>query len=204
MLIWQSPDCRIPDDDEWLARRFRRDANAVRLQVRPLISEFCQVQNRWVTQKRLTYEWKWRREKSKKNTAAANHRWHKEKDISERSTTVHDVRNATTLPYPIERKKEDTADAVLPLEKYEFESGVIRLCKKDFEKWKSAFPSLDLKAELLSLTVWANDQGQKWFFAVSSALAKRNREQKIKLEQAKAAGKGGLRHTLADPLAGII
>jgi uncharacterized protein YdaU (DUF1376 family) len=109
MLIWQSPECRIPNDDEWIARRFRRDADAVRLQVRPIISEFCLVHNGWVTQKRLSHEWKWKREKSKKNTAAANQRWNKEKEQCERSATVHAVRNAPTLPYPTPSKdKEDS------------------------------------------------------------------------------------------------
>lgn len=73
--------------------------------------------------------------------------------------------------------------------RYAFESGVIRLSKKDFDGWTLAFANLDLRAELLSLTPWANEQPpDKWFFAVSSALAKRNREQKVKLEQAKTKG----------------
>ena len=88
-------------------------------------------------------------------------------------------------------------------ERYEFESGVIRLTSKDFKKWKESFSFLDLKAELLSLTPWANEQGEKWFFAVSAALAKRNREQKIKLETAKGSNPSG-RHGQNDPLAGII
>ena len=88
-------------------------------------------------------------------------------------------------------------------ERYEFESGVIRLSSEDFKKWKGSFSFLDLKAELLSLTPWANEQGEKWFFAVSAALAKRNREQKIKLETAKGSNPSG-RHGQNDPLAGII
>jgi hypothetical protein len=87
-------------------------------------------------------------------------------------------------------------------ESYFFESGVIRLSRKDFEKWKDAFQRLDLKAELLALTSWAGQQGGNWFFAVSGALAKRNREQKAKLAQAPATG--GFRHSQNDPLAGII
>jgi hypothetical protein len=70
-------------------------------------------------------------------------------------------------------RKEETADAVST--KYFFESGVIRLSKNDFDKWADAFANLNLKAELLSLTEWAGKQ-ENWFFAVSSALAKRGRE----------------------------
>lgn len=85
--------------------------------------------------------------------------------------------------------EEDTSLRSGAVGKYYFESGVIRLTDQDFRKWREAFPNLDLKAELLSLTQWAGEQ-EKWFFAVSSALAKRNRDQKIRLEQAKSAGKG--------------
>jgi hypothetical protein len=78
--------------------------------------------------------------------------------------------------------KEDTANAVLSANKpYAFESGVIRLSEVDLAKWKRAFGHLDLEAELLSLTEWAAAQ-PKWFFAVSGALAKRNRELKAKKE----------------------
>lgn len=73
-----------------------------------------------------------------------------------------------------EERKEEPADAGPP-SKYVFESGVIRLSASDFEKWLEAFQRLDLKAELLSLSEWAATQ-PKWFYAVSSALAKRNRE----------------------------
>jgi hypothetical protein len=62
-----------------------------------------------------------------------------------------------------------------------FESGVIRLKQKDFEKWRDAFSNLDLKAELIGLTEWAAGQ-ESWFFAVSSALAKKNREMGLRRE----------------------
>lgn len=88
-----------------------------------------------------------------------------------------------------EQKEEDSSSENVSRETsvFAFESGVIRLKGKDFNGWVEAFPNLDLKAELLSLTQWAGEQPPgKWFFAVSSALAKRNREQKLKLAQATA------------------
>lgn len=68
--------------------------------------------------------------------------------------------------------EEDTASAVPSIV---FESGIIRLNASDLEKWKRAYCNLDVEAELLGLTEWAGQQ-PKWFFAVSGALAKRNRE----------------------------
>lgn len=93
-------------------------------------------------------------------------------------------------PIPKGSKEEDTADAVpsspSSATAYAFESGIIRLNQKDFDRWKQSFSNLNLAAELESLVQYATDQGpQKWFFAVSGALAKRNREIGLRKEQRK-------------------
>ena len=77
-------------------------------------------------------------------------------------------------------RKEDAAGAAptSATKTYVFESGAIHLIQKDFDQWKQAFSHLDLEAELLALSEWAAKQ-PNWFFAVSSALAKRNRELKL-------------------------
>jgi hypothetical protein len=88
----------------------------------------------------------------------------------------NDPSNDDTLHTPhFTEKKEDTADAVPSSTSYAFESGILRLTKKDFSKWEVAFSRLDLRAELTGLAEWANQQGDRWFFAVAGALAKRNR-----------------------------
>jgi len=101
------------------------------------------------------------------------------------------VTTTTTTTTREDKKEEDTANAVLSMA-YFFESGVIRLSEKDFRKWEDAFPYLSLKAELLSLTEWAGQQA-KWYHAVSAALAKKNRNQKLASEQSRAAGRVGAR-----------
>ena len=82
-----------------------------------------------------------------------------------------------------EKKKEMAAPAAD--REIVFETGCIRLSRKQLGQWEAAFSHLDLKAELLSLSEWASRQGENWFHAVSSALAKRNREAKLALEKAK-------------------
>jgi len=79
-----------------------------------------------------------------------------------------------------EEKKEDTAGAGTSSNSlYVFESGVIRLNQKDFDQWKRAYSNLELEAELIALSTWAQEQGpQRWFPAVSNALTKKNREAK--------------------------
>ncbi len=78
-------------------------------------------------------------------------------------------------------KKEYPAEA--GSSKYKFEDGVIRLNQRDFDSWSAAYSQLDLAAELLSLSKWAESEGKNWFHAVKGALAKRNREVKAKAEQ---------------------
>lgn len=82
-----------------------------------------------------------------------------------------------------ERKKDDAPNGA---PKFAFESGRIRLNAKNLTQWRAAFVNLDLEAELLSLSQWAETQGNNWFCAVSGALAKRNRE--IGLRQKQQSG----------------
>jgi len=79
-----------------------------------------------------------------------------------------------------DKKEEDTANAVSP-SKYAFESGCIRLTAKDLSKWEAAFTALDVRAELIGMTEWADQQGPKWFHAVAGLLAKRNRNAKLQV-----------------------
>ena len=70
-------------------------------------------------------------------------------------------------------------------QEYAFEAGVIRLNQKNLDAWKKAYSYLDVPAELTGLATWAGSQA-RWFPAVSGALAKRNREQKLKSDQARS------------------
>jgi len=71
---------------------------------------------------------------------------------------------------------------------YAFEGTTIKLTAKDFSGWQQAFTYLDLRAELYGLDGWATREnlGRNWFFAVSSALAKANREAKLEVERIRA------------------
>ena len=100
IAMWRSAECRLPNDDEWLARRFRRAAEDIRAQFRPLIREFCQTTGNWITQKRLTREMEYVRSKSKQRSEAAKSRWNKDKDRCGSNAAPHQSRNAPT-PTPI-------------------------------------------------------------------------------------------------------
>jgi hypothetical protein len=100
---------------------------------------------------------------------------------NDRSTIVE----PTLEPSNHLKKDQIAPDGASSISKtYAFEDGIIRLTEKDFSKWEQAYPQLDLRAELLSLSKWAVEQGpQDWFHAVKGALAKRNRESKERRER---------------------
>ena len=77
--MWRTPNCRVPNDDVWLARRMAMTTEEVD-ELRPIIAEFCQTDGKWITQKRLTREYQWCSKKSEQNSAAAKSKW-KKKDV---------------------------------------------------------------------------------------------------------------------------
>jgi hypothetical protein len=93
------------------------------------------------------------------------------------------VRRMVATEREKEREREETANAVSSTKVYAFENGIIRLNQRDFDKWAKSFSHLELAAELLSLSKWAESEGKNWFHAVQGALAKRNREVKAKKDQ---------------------
>jgi uncharacterized protein YdaU (DUF1376 family) len=77
MLMWRTPGCRIPNDDDWIARRMRKPVESVRRNVRPILEEFCCSTGNWLIQKRLRKEFFYLMQQRQQRTVAANARWHK-------------------------------------------------------------------------------------------------------------------------------
>lgn len=80
MLVWRSPGCRIPNDDDWIKRRLCRDEVEYRRVSRPILHEFFESSGNWWTQKRLKKEFEYLREQSQKQSARAKSRWNKDSD----------------------------------------------------------------------------------------------------------------------------
>ncbi len=107
MLIWQTPQCRIPNDREWISRKMRRSPEVFDLELKPLIDEFCKTDGNWITQKRLSKEFEYLTARSKKQRASAKARWQKEKTSCQTDASRHASGNAPTptpTPTPIEEK----------------------------------------------------------------------------------------------------
>lgn len=95
--MWRSPECRLPNDNEWLAKKFRRSVEEVVRELRPVIEEFCDCDGNFITQKRLRKEWDAVQKKVRTNRVSAKSRWKKEKDACERNATDDGVRNANAV-----------------------------------------------------------------------------------------------------------
>lgn len=110
VLMWRTPECRVPNDDAWLGKRLGMTLEEVRAELRPVISEFCQSDGNYVVQKRLRKEWQWCRRNSKKQSVNAKARWNKEKDTCQPDANTTPVGNAPT-PIPTYSKNDDADDA---------------------------------------------------------------------------------------------
>lgn len=97
IALWRAPQQRLPNDDKWLAKKFRRTVESVQSELRPLIVEFCQNDGNWITQKRISKEFKRAAKQVKQRRDAANARWAKEKEESGRNANTGDGRNAPRL-----------------------------------------------------------------------------------------------------------
>ncbi|MCA1831208.1 MAG: DUF1376 domain-containing protein [Actinobacteria bacterium] len=176
----------LPDDDEQLAA-IARMTRAEWKKARPIIEKFFRPG--------------WRHGRVEEDLAAARKSYEarakagaqggKAKADGKQSSS-----NATAgpdQPLTLNLAKKDIApDGAPPTngKVYAFEDGIIRLTEKDFGKFEQAFPRIDLRAELLSLSRWAVEQGpDNWFHAVKGALAKKNQQAKERTERA-APGRG--------------
>lgn len=79
MHMWRAPNRRFPNDDQWLARKFRRPVEAVQSELRPLLAEFFKSDGNWLYHKRLEREWERLSEMSRKQSERAKSRWEKGK-----------------------------------------------------------------------------------------------------------------------------
>jgi uncharacterized protein YdaU (DUF1376 family) len=127
VLMWRSPGCKVPEDRVWLHRRLNINdfdpcqTDATTLQV--VCAEFCMVADGWLMQKRLSKEWAYLKDRSKRQSQNAKSRWNKEKDLCQTDASGIKVAYAPIpTPTPTPKKKtpvnsdtESLIDKSLPL-----------------------------------------------------------------------------------------
>ncbi len=95
MLIWRTPGCRIPNNQQWICRRLRCSDDEYQSLVQPIIDEFCLSTGNYISQKRLTKQRKWLEEKSEQQRARAKSRWDKKKKVCPEDAGQHRSGNAS-------------------------------------------------------------------------------------------------------------
>lgn len=130
IIMWRSPDCRIPNDKDWIAKRLHVDPLRVDAVAMPLLKEFCKNDGNWWTQKRLQKEFEYVRKKSKRQSETAKSRWDKEKKSSRGNAKARHNNgilsgNAPT-PSPTPTDSEDTK---------------VSSCSKRFSEFWNRFPN---------------------------------------------------------------
>lgn len=113
IAMWRSPECRLPNDDEWLARKFRRTVEQVREQLRPIIAEFCKTDGNWIWQERLLRERQHVKKSSKKQSDRAKSRWNKDKDESRGNATHGTAAAMPPTPTPTPHREENSAREII-------------------------------------------------------------------------------------------
>ena len=102
ILMWRTPGCRIPNQIGWIADRLFCTEQERKI-LQSLISEFCKSSGNWVTQKRLTKEFRASTNRSKKASVSAKLRWKKDKHICDGNATTTTTTTTTTDTIEIER-----------------------------------------------------------------------------------------------------
>lgn len=83
IVMWRSPDCRVPNDPAWIAKRLRLAPLEYRSKVLPIVEEFCVTDGNYISQKRLLKEFHFVRKMSKDQSARALKKWSKIRDQKE-------------------------------------------------------------------------------------------------------------------------
>ena len=110
LLMWRTPNQRLPNDDRWLARKLNRTLENIETAFRPIIQEFCQCDGNWITQKRLLKVRRYIQKQSQAQSDRAKSRWNKEKDVCPRNAAPHASGNASKYKSKIKLKLIPTED----------------------------------------------------------------------------------------------
>ena len=156
MHAWRTPECRLPADEKWIARKLGCSAESYRETVVPVLEEFWKNDGNFWKQKRLTRERRYLEKKSAAQSARAKSRWNNEKDVCQDDAATHQSGNAETMPpHPHPHPHpQDKKDPPLPRDNnlYPARARIMappqslaharssREGEGDFERWWKAYP----------------------------------------------------------------
>lgn len=102
IITWRTPECVIPNDPSWIAKRLNVSPLEYASKIKPLILEFfvpCEGDAK-LMQKRLRKEYDYVINKSEAGRVAAEKRWEKERDIENKGKAPMRTGCETDAPTP--------------------------------------------------------------------------------------------------------
>lgn len=215
MIAWSTPQCRLPNDPQWLARRFGCTVDDYHELVEPVLLEYFDNSGNWLRQKRLAEEHENVRDFSKKQSDRRKSKKTNEKTPNRKANPVkpesssgstrgrgtvsvsESVSNNTRSENSESLPPHEDASATAPSttgKKYAFEGKVIRLNQADYDRWARAYDKLSsLDATLTSyddfLDGQPDNERSRWFVRTSAYLAKKNDEAADRAQRGNHNGK---------------
>lgn len=113
-LQWRSPNCRLPNDHEWIRRRLRVSQDVYDSVIVRVLTEFFSSDGNYLFQQRLCDEYEKLLETKAQRTAAAKSRWDKEKDTCKSNAAPHSKCNASKPNQSNLNNKEESVEARVP------------------------------------------------------------------------------------------
>lgn len=110
-LMWMTPGCSLPDDDAWIMRRMRVDADTFERVVRVVIDEFCERENGRLSNAKLSRVFSASNEAHKKRVSAGA-KGGKSKALKTNDSAASNAKAMLKQPEPkpeLKKKKEKDA-----------------------------------------------------------------------------------------------
>jgi uncharacterized protein YdaU (DUF1376 family) len=114
MLMWRTPGCRIPNDQEWIAKRLGRDPLQFEQDIKPILTEFCSTDGNWWIQKRLRKEFDYVTGLSLKGKKGADARWGKDDSEPQKKTPRKPAEKKTVQPDLLKDNDSDPHSGICP------------------------------------------------------------------------------------------
>ena len=139
MTIWRAPNCRVPNEMNWIQRRLRASQTEMEMVVEPIIKEFFDTTGNWIFQKRLKQEYDFVSARSKTQSARAKLRWQKEKKPCRRNATPGNA--PTPTPTPIDKIVTDVTISCPNKDFGQRDPSYASVRTDDlFERWYKTYP----------------------------------------------------------------
>lgn len=115
ILAWTSPGCRMPNDDEWLARRLARPIETVRTLYRRVLDELWKSDGNWLWRDDLKLAYERGKANSSARSVSAKARWNKEKGACKSNASKLKLNTKNLEPLTPETPTQQPSEPELPL-----------------------------------------------------------------------------------------